>query len=158
MCNLAHYVSDSASTRPPDTPVKEKYNNPDRPIEASAHDVNKHLDETVRHMRSLLRHPRQNATQCDYTSWHYKLGHLSHSQLQLLIKQGKLPKCFHNCDPPVCPACLFAKQSKRQWRQKGPYHNLRSLDKGVPGSLTFADQMISTTPDGLIPQSTGALT
>jgi hypothetical protein len=58
----------------------------------------------------------------------------------------------------MCPACLFAKQTKRQWRHKGSgSHSLRNSAKGSPGSLAFADQMISSTP-GLIPQSTGHLT
>jgi len=108
----------------------------DNPIATPAHDVNQHLDATVTHMHNILCHPHQNATQHDYNLWHYKLGHLSYSQLQFLVTQGKLPKQFLNCDPT---------------------HHLQCLKKGFPGSLIFADQMTSSTP-GLIPQSTGSLT
>jgi hypothetical protein len=118
----------------------------DNPTTESTQDVCPHLDATVTHMCNLLHHPRQNATKHDYALWHYELGHLPHSQLQLLLKQGKLPKRFKNCDPLVCPACLFAKQSKQQWHYKGSHHHLRSLGKGVPGSLTFADYMIRKKP------------
>jgi hypothetical protein len=53
----------------------------DNPTTQSTQDVCQHLDATVTHMRNLLCHPCQNATQRDYTLWHYKLGHLPHSQL-----------------------------------------------------------------------------
>lgn len=87
-----------------------------------------------------------------------QVGHLSHAHLQELVKQVKLPKCFQSCAHPICPACLFAKQTKRQCRYKGNRnHRLRDLAKRQPGSLAFADQMVSSTP-GLIPQSTGSLT
>jgi hypothetical protein len=60
------------------------------PTAESAYDVSPHLDATVTHMRSLPCQPSQNTTQYDYTLWHYKLGHLSHPQMQLLLNQGKL--------------------------------------------------------------------
>jgi len=78
--------------------------------------------------------------------------------LQELAKQGKLPQCFHSYSPPVCPACLFAKQTRQKWHHKGSgSHILRALAPREPGGLAFADQMVSSTP-GLIPQSTGHLT
>lgn len=126
--------------------------------QASELDLNDALDQNIDHLRSLLRHPMTSPKQLEYQSWHHRLGHLSHSQMQDLVKQGKLPKQFLTCKAPVCPACLFAKQVKRSWRHKNSSgHHLRSLAQPFPGSLTFADQMISTTP-GLIAQSTGKLT
>jgi hypothetical protein len=122
------------------------------------HDVTKHIDANIDHLRSLLHQPLQSTTQQDYAHWHHKLGHLPHTKLQDLVKQGKLPQRFRSCNPPICLACLFAKQTKRQWRYKGgKSHSLQDFATHHPGSLTFADQMISSTP-GLIPQSTGHLT
>jgi hypothetical protein len=121
-------------------------------------DFSEDLDSNIRHIRTLMRPTLQSDKQLDYNSWHYRLGHLSHQRLQELVTLGKLPIRFKNCTPPICPACLFAKQTRRQWRHRNSHsRSLRELAASTPGSLTFADQMISTTP-GLIPQSTGKLT
>jgi len=107
------------------------------------YDVTEHFYKNVDHLRSLLRQPLHSAKQRDYAHWHHKLGHLSHTKLQDLVKQGKLPQRFRSCEPPICPACLFAKQTKRHWCYKGgKYHSLRDVASHQPGSLTFADQMI----------------
>jgi hypothetical protein len=128
----------------------------DSPVEH--YDVTEHIDKNVDHLHSLLRQPLHSAKQHDYAHWHHKLGHLSHTKLQDLVKQGKLSQQFRSCEPPICPACLFAKQTKRHWCYKGgKSHSLRDVASHQPGSLTFTDQMISSTPD-LIPQSTGHLT
>jgi hypothetical protein len=73
------------------------------------HDVTEHIDANIDHLHSLLRQPLQSVTQRDYAHWHHKLGHLPHTKLQDLVKQGKLPQRFCSCDPPICPACLFTK-------------------------------------------------
>jgi hypothetical protein len=102
--------------------------------------------------------PLQSDKQREYTLWHYRLGHLPHSKLQELVTLGKLPLRFKQCTPPICPACLFAKQTRTKWCHKNDRsRSLRDLAASTSGSLTFADQMVSTTP-GLIPQSTGKLT
>jgi len=81
-----------------------------------------------------------------------------HSKLHELVSLGKLPIWFKQCTPPICPACLFAKQTRRKWRHKNDTsRSLQDLAVNTPGSLTFADQMVSTTT-GLVPQSTGKLT
>ena len=121
-------------------------------------DFSEDLDSTIQHICTLMRPTLQSDKQRDYNSLHYRLGHLSHQRLQELVTLGKLPIRFKNCTTPICPACLFAKQTRRQW----PHHNshsrsLHDLAASTSGSLTFADQMVSTTP-GLIPQSTGKLT
>ncbi len=150
VCFLAHNCSN---------PVDDGSNVQDlSPLDPMLPDINEHIDGSIDHIRSLLRHPIQSDKQREYTNWHHKLGHLSHAHLQELVKLGKLPQRYRSCTPPVCPAFLFAKQTKRKWRHKGGgSHSLRGLAKPEPGSLTFADQMVSSTP-GLIPQSTGSLT
>jgi hypothetical protein len=120
-------------------------------------DLNEDITQHVHHMQSLLHAPRENIRQQEYISWHNRLGNLSHAHLQQLVSQGVLPKHFAQCKPPVCPACLFAKQTKWPWRHKGKQeHSLRSFAHLRPGSLTFCDQMYSSTP-GLVAQSTGKL-
>jgi hypothetical protein len=162
ICYLAHNSLTSNGTVPASTDgqsLRDSSQDADSSSpDLSALDVNEHMEENINHVRSLLRHPIQSDRQHDYTHCHHKLGHLSHAHLQELVKQGKLPQRFHSCSPPVCPACLFAKQTKRQWRHKGSgSHSLRALSPRKPGGLAFADQMVSYTP-GLIPQSTGHLT
>jgi hypothetical protein len=152
ICYLAHNCStlDSTASESNDT---QDSDNPEQDI-----DVNEHMDETINHVCSLLRHPIQSEKQRDYTTWHHKLGPLSQAYLQELVKQGKLPQRFHTCTPPICPACLFAKETKCPWHHKGgSSHSLRALAACNPGSLAFADQMISSTP-GLLSQSTWSLT
>lgn len=90
--------------------------------------------------------PSLSPGQLEYNQWHNRLGHLSRSQMQELVKQGKLPKCLLDCQAPVCPACLFPKQTKCPWQHKNSNgHGLRSLVDAHPGSLTFAYQMITAT-------------
>jgi hypothetical protein len=115
--------------------------------QATALDLNDTLDQNIDHIRSLLQHPMTSPKQLEYQSWHYCLGHLSHLQMQDLVKQGKLLQHFLTCKAPVCPACLFAKQVKHSWHHKtSSHHSLRSLAEDIPGGLAFTDQMISTTP------------
>jgi hypothetical protein len=150
VCYLAHNCSNS---------IDDGSNAQDlSPLDPMLPDINEHIDGSIDHIRRLLRHPLQGKKHQEYTNWHHKLGHLSHAHLQELVKLGKLPQRYRSCTPPVCPACLFAKQTKCKWHHKGGgSHSLRDLAKREPGSLTFADQMVSSTP-GLIPQSTGSLT
>jgi hypothetical protein len=82
-------------------------------------DLNQDISNHILHMKSLLCAPRENSRQKEYLSWHNRLGHMSHTRLQELMMQGFLPKYFSQCTLPVCPSCLFAKQTKRPWHYKG---------------------------------------
>ena len=93
----------------------------------------------------------------EYLSMHYSLGHLSHTQMQLLVKQGKLPARFKDCSAPACPACIFATQHKRPWRTKGKGGHIRRPTETKPGDGTSTDQM-ECSENGLVQQSTGNLT
>jgi hypothetical protein len=109
-------------------------------------DFSEDLDSTIQHIRSLMHPTLQSDKQRDYNSWHYRLGHLSHQRLQELVTLGKLLIRF------------FARQTRRQWHHRNSHsRSLHDLAASTSGSLTFANQMVSTTP-GLIPQSTGKLT
>ena len=87
---------------------------------------------------------------------HNRFGHLSFHKLQIMAKQGILPKKYATCDIPVCAACSYAKIVKRSWRQK-PNKNYQSKNILKPRELVSVDQMNSATP-GLIAQMTGKLT
>jgi hypothetical protein len=93
----------------------------------------------------------------EYLSKHYSLGHLSHTQMQLLVKQEKLPARFKTCSAPACPACIFATQHKKQWRTKGKSSHIRRITDTTPGDGTSTDQM-ECSEKGLVQQSTGKLT
>jgi hypothetical protein len=115
------------------------------------------LLETLNRFRGLFKREPLSPLQQEYLSWHYRLGHLSHSQMQELAKQGKIPKRLVECSHVKCPACIFAKQTKWAWRTKGKRKSIRRKEHNVPGAYTSVDQMESSTP-GLVMQSTGKLT
>ena len=93
----------------------------------------------------------------EYLSMHYCLGHLPHSQMQLLVQQGKLPARFKQCSAPACSACIFAMQQRKPWRTKGGGGQIRKATETKPGDGTSTDQMESSVK-GLVQQSTGNLT
>jgi hypothetical protein len=79
-----------------------------------AADFSQDLDASIQHICTLMHAPLLSEKQQEYTLWHYSLGHLSHSKLQELVTLGRLPLKFKNCTPPICPACLFVKQTRRK--------------------------------------------
>ena len=89
--------------------------------------------------------------------YHYKFGHISFEKLQKMAEQGTLPKRLAKCNVPRCSACLYAKATKRQWRQKTRRNEQRPDGPIKPGDVVSVDQMVSQTP-GLIAQMTGFLT
>ena len=87
---------------------------------------------------------------------HHRLGHIPFAKMKLMAKQGLIPKDFATCEVPVCSACLYAKQTRRPWRQK-PLKNIPISQPKQPGEVVSVDQMVSPTA-GFIAQMTGILT
>ena len=72
-------------------------------------------------------------------------------------EQGILPKQFAKCDTPLCSACLYAKQTRRPWRQNPLKHKPNNETNLTPSEVVSVDQMVSPTP-GFVAQMTGILT
>jgi hypothetical protein len=115
------------------------------------------LHASLSRFRGLFKREPLSPLQQEYLSWHYRLGHLSHRQMQELAKHGRIPPRLVACNHVKCPACIFAKQTRRAWRTKGKTKHIRRKEHNVSGAYTSVDQMESSTP-GLVMQSTGNLT
>ena len=87
---------------------------------------------------------------------HQRFGHISFAKLQLMAKVGILPKKLEKCHPPVCTACMFAKATRKPWRNKQS-HSYQKKVATTPGEVVSVDMMVSPTP-GFIAQMTGKLT
>ena len=87
---------------------------------------------------------------------HYRYGHISFPTLIEMAKQGVINKKFTSCPIPTCSACLFAKATKRRWRDK-PRDDYNPKSVTHPGERVSVDQLVSPTP-GLVAQITGILT
>jgi len=89
--------------------------------------------------------------------YHHKYAHLPFRKLQEMAKQGIIPKQFAKCPVPVCTACMYAKATKKQWRDKTRKSDAEPVRPTRPGQIVSVDQLVSPTP-GLIAQMTGFLT
>ncbi|KAI2494618.1 hypothetical protein MHU86_19896 [Fragilaria crotonensis] len=89
---------------------------------------------------------------------HHQFGHISMRKLQEMAKQGILPRRLSKCRVPTCSACLYAKATKRPWRNKPRKDGDDEDSKPTkPGQVVSVNQLVSPTP-GLIAQMTGFLT
>ena len=119
-------------------------NGPELGIDKIVNSNRKPIDDMSNDTRELL-------------SLHYRMGHIPFPKLQLMAKQGKLKSSLARCAIPVCPACQYAKQTRKPWRQKPTKSRITKTDQLQPGEIVSVDQMVSPTP-GLVAQMTGALT
>jgi len=90
--------------------------------------------------------------------YHHRFGHISFQKLQKMAKQNIIPRKLADIEPPVCSACLYAKATRRQWRnrrRKDWSEKKRTATR--PGDIISVDQLVSPAP-GFIGQMTGALT
>jgi len=101
------------------------------------------------------RQPTSDAA--DLLKLHHRFGHISFKRLQEMAKQGTVPMRLAKCPIPVCTACMFAKATKRKWRDKTRLAGDAVKKASRPGQVVSVDQMVSPTP-GLIAQMTGFLT
>eukprot|EP00957_Ditylum_brightwellii_P047595 3615627-Ditylum_brightwellii.AAC.1 len=56
--------------------------------------------------------------QTELLQWHYCLGHLSFTKLQLLSTVGILPRHLSRIRPPKCARYLYGAMTRRVWRTK----------------------------------------
>ena len=96
-----------------------------------------------------------SSAQEEYMHWHIKLGHLSHKRIQQLATQKKLPLRLSKIQPPLCPACIHGKATKKPWRTRA---EVKKAPKVVtkPGECVAVDQLESTTP-GFVGQLKGSI-
>ena len=88
---------------------------------------------------------------------HHQFGHISFHKLQTMAKQAVFPRRLATCPIPACSACLYAKATKRKWRDKTKKSGSEVVKPTKPGQVVSVDQLVSPTP-GLIAQMTGFLT
>ena len=88
---------------------------------------------------------------------HHRMGHIPFRKIQMMAKEGSLPREFAKCDIPICTSCEFAKMSKRPWRGKQSKSNQPEQRILKPGEVVSVDQLVSPT-HGFIAQMTGILT
>jgi len=88
--------------------------------------------------------------------YHYQLSHLPFASIQLMAKNGHLPRRLATCRVPKCAGCLYGKATKRPWRTKPSSDTPLARIKiaTAPGQSVSVDQMASPSP-GLIAQLKG---
>ncbi|MEL7340382.1 MAG: hypothetical protein AAGM67_07855, partial [Bacteroidota bacterium] len=89
--------------------------------------------------------------------YHQKFNHISMAKLQLLAKEGTIPKRLAKCKIPLCTACMYAKAQRTPWRHKRRKNHKPIRPPTKPGQVVSVDQLKSPTP-GLVAQLTGSLT
>ena len=97
------------------------------------------------------------AKEDEYLLLHEQLGHIHESRMQLMVRQGILPKKYEGVKLPFCSSCAYGKSVKRNWRSKRSNNRDEAKRPTKPGECISVDQLISPTP-GLIAQMTGRLT
>jgi hypothetical protein len=103
--------------------------------------------------------PKLENVAADFLKKHHCLNHLSMAKMQVMAKQGILPKRWAKCDIPICTSCLYGKATRRPWRTKPKKDSQESKLRTAtePGQCISVDQLESRTP-GLIAQVKGWLT
>ena len=103
--------------------------------------------------------PKLENVAAEFLKKHHCLNHLSMAKMQVMAKQGILPKKWAKGDIPICTICLYGKATRRPWRTKpkkdSQENKLRTATE--PGQCISVDQLESRTP-GLIAQVKGWLT
>ena len=100
---------------------------------------------------------KQMRDEAELLQHHYRFGHTSFKKLQIMAKQGIIPKRLAKCRTPVCAACMFGKATKRPWRSKTRSNADEAFQPTKLGEVVYTDQLKSSTP-GFIAQNTGWLT
>ena len=93
----------------------------------------------------------------EFLHWHYALGHVASNKIRAMAKAGILPSRLATCKLPACKACMFAKATRRPWRNKRPPNKIQAGQSLKPGQCVSVDQLESATP-GFVAQTKGKLT
>jgi hypothetical protein len=98
--------------------------------------------------------PKLENVAAEFLKKHHCLNHLSMAKMQVMARQGILPKRWAECDIPICTSCLYGKATRRPWRTKPKKDSQESKlwTATEPGQCISVDQLESRTP-GLIAQS-----
>ena len=98
----------------------------------------------------------QRTIESELLEIHQKYGHVSFYKLLEMSKQGIISRKYQKCRIPVCSTCMFAKATRKRWRDKQITGHKASRPT-QPGVRVSVDQLVSPTP-GLVAQMTGKLT
>jgi hypothetical protein len=89
--------------------------------------------------------------------WHYCLGHLLFPKLELLAKNGEIPRRLAKVPAPKCTGCLFGAMTKLPWRGKESKSSHEVFVATKPGECMSVNHMVSTQT-GFFAQLKGKLT
>ena len=101
-------------------------------------------------------HKERENISAELLELHQRYGHISFKRLIEMARQGIIGKKFMSCPIPTCSACLYAKATKRKWRDK-KRKEYQVIQETKPGDCVSVDQLVSPTP-GIVAQMTGILT
>ena len=113
--------------------------------------------KTIPDVDSEVTEGKKKSLEQQYILLHQQLGHIHESRMQLMTKQGVIPKKFEGVKLPFCASCAYGKSTRRNWRSKSSNNKDEAARFTKPGACISVDQLISPTP-GLIAQMTGRLT
>lgn len=122
--------------------------NPNGPSREEKDPVNVIVDEEER---------QESTPTAELLKMHYKFGHVSFAKLKEMAAQGIIPRRLEKAQTPACTACLYAKATKRRWRDKTSNNKDEAQRATKPGEVVSVDQLVSPTP-GLVAQISGFLT
>ena len=111
-------------------------------------------ENEVEQLLAAIKAPLTSEQQ-EFQDLHEIMKHLPHKHMKAAAKRGIIPKKFANITPPLCPGCIFGRQTCRRWKGRGKNkHPIRKADENFSGANTSTDQLVSSHP-GLIPQRAG---
>ncbi len=80
------------------------------------------------------------ALEDQYYQLHCSLGHIHHDRMQLMVKNGTLPRRFLRCRLPMCASCLYGKATRKPWRSRSSNNTDESDRPTAPGQCISVDQ------------------
>jgi len=76
---------------------------------------------------------------------HHRFGHISFKRVQEMAKQGTVPTRLAKCPIPVWTACMFAKTTKRKWRDKTELAGDEVEKASRPGQVIGRPNVLTNT-------------
>ena len=87
-----------------------------------------------------------NAIRDEFLAWHYRLDHLSFTDMFILAENNYLPKKFlklRDSQKFKCSSCIFAQMKRRPWKTGKKRGTIKSTKDEKPGESVSIDQLVS---------------
>ena len=105
----------------------------------------------------VLEEDRSLKLEAESLRCHRAHGHISFAKLQLMAKQGIIPKRLATCRTPACLACSCSTMAKKGWRDKPRKEEKVQSKALLPGDKVSVDMLVSPTL-GIIAQIASFIT